>query len=310
MRHNLIMCVVGRQGVGKSFQTRKELLLSYVKGSKVLIFEPNDDNKMKYYTSGEILEAAKLLKAAGHSPRISLTKYKASAKNKAWPIKRLPYNAEMEDAKSRTWAIKKYGEAKGYGIRRISPLLNASAHEKKGASVDEMSTEQLKQVATDILKYFRPIDAGQRNGVVLLDDINKYLLTMHNQQEFVGAFMNIRHRGSDYYLHYHDVMQIPPPLYRFGGLIRLHKAVAPIRKAQKIPYEYLKVGECVVNEMRKTNQYAFAYIYASEGKILGASKEAYIAGCKEFLRLHPAISKAYGGVQKAIDSYLMEWWQK
>lgn len=308
-RHNLIMCVVGKQGVGKTYQTKKELLCAYVKGSKILIFEPNDDAKMKAYTSEEILEAAKIVKASGAKVRVALAKYKNSSPQKAWKIMRLPYHAQEEDGARRAWAIAKFSKSKGYGIRRISPLLNAKEVEENGAPIIEMSREQLKVVAEDILKHFRPIDAGKRNGVVLLDDVNKYLLSMHNQKDFVGSLMNIRHRGSDYYLHYHDVMQIPPVLYRFSGLIRLHKAVQDIRKAQKIPYEYLKLAECIVNVMRQESQYSFVYVYAAEGLICGASEKEYREGCKEFLRFHPAMVKAYGGEKKTIDNYLMQWYK-
>ena len=41
-RDNLILCAVGRQQVGKTTQTRKELLFQYVSGKKALIFTPGN----------------------------------------------------------------------------------------------------------------------------------------------------------------------------------------------------------------------------------------------------------------------------
>lgn len=78
-----------------------------------------------------------------------------------------------------------------------------------------MSIPQKKETAWGIIQSFR-------GGLLVLDDINSYVLNVTHEDEFVGAIMNNAHRNADIILNFQSVNMINPVLIRNMNVVRLH----------------------------------------------------------------------------------------
>lgn len=78
-----------------------------------------------------------------------------------------------------------------------------------------MSIPQKKETAWNIIQTFR-------GGILVLDDINSYVLNVTHEDEFVGAIMNNAHRNADIILNFQSINMINPVLIRNMNFVRLH----------------------------------------------------------------------------------------
>ena len=97
--------------------------------------------------------------------------------------------------------------------RRIRPFLDDGK---------KMTLDDIAQSLFLILDTFR-------NGLLLIEDVNKYISdTMPN--DLVGAICTNRHIGVDIILHYQSIGRITSKVWQNVNLIRLHKFTDTVKK--------------------------------------------------------------------------------
>jgi hypothetical protein len=147
-----------------------------------------------------------------------------------------------------------------------------------------MTTNELLTTATTIVSYFR-------NGLVLLEDLNKYT-NSHFKQEFIGTFIGLRHVGVDLVLHFQSLHAIPPKVWDGMQHLRWHKCAEKIikYKGHATNYEMFAIAEAIVDYKYRDNPRFFLYLDALRNRIQ-ATPEDFKKGCEIYLSQNPRALK-------------------
>jgi len=141
-------------------------------------------------------------------------------------------------------------------IRRIRPFLDNGKR---------MTLDDIANTLFVILETFR-------NGLLLVEDINKYISdTMPN--DLVGAICTNRHIGVDIILHYQSIGRITSKVWQNLNIIRMHKITDNVKKHKhkfEDKYEYISIAETLINqEVEKGNIHFFVYVDVDTEKVYG-----------------------------------------
>jgi len=241
-----MMCCVGFQGVGKTYQNMQVIAL-YVKdklkpikvrGRKVLIVDSNGE-----YTKEQF---AKNGHANFDPKRIALSDVAAWCKSPIAECRRI-------DTKS-------------------------------------LSTKEKKAILEYLIQF-------ARNVLLVIEDINTYIINMTHMEEIVGGLVNLRHRAVDVLISYQRLRAVEPLIYSNSRFIRLHFSSGRMEDViSKINnFELYKLAQLIVN-----NRYSggdkrfFVYIFNADNKIVGNfTKEEFMHACKQYLNLYKKQLKEY-----------------
>jgi hypothetical protein len=132
-------------------------------------------------------------------------------------------------------------------IRRIRPFLDDGK---------KMTLDDIAQTLFIVLETYR-------NGLLLIEDVNKYISdTMPN--DLVGAICTNRHIGVDIILHYQSIGRITSKVWQNLNILRIHKFTDTVKKHRnkfEDKYEYLSIAEIIVNKKYEAGDKRF-YLYA------------------------------------------------
>ena len=141
-------------------------------------------------------------------------------------------------------------------VRRIRPFMDDGT---------KMSLDDIAQTLFIVLGTFK-------NGLLLVEDINKYISdTMPN--DLVGAICTNRHIGVDIILHYQSIGRITSKVWQNVNIIRLHKFTDTVKRHKhkfEDKFEYLSIAELIINKRYENGDKHF-YLYADvdDEKIYG-----------------------------------------
>jgi hypothetical protein len=146
-------------------------------------------------------------------------------------------------------------------IRRIRPFLDNGK---------KMTLDDIASTLFIILETFR-------NGLLLVEDINKYISdTMPN--DLVGAICTNRHIGVDIIMHYQSIGRITSKVWQNLNIIRMHKITDSVKKHKhkfEDKYEYISIAEIMINqEYEKGNKHFFLYVDVDDEKLYGSFNDA------------------------------------
>jgi hypothetical protein len=141
--------------------------------------------------------------------------------------------------------------------RRIRPFLDDGR---------KMTLDDIAQTLFVILETFR-------NGLLLIEDVNKYISdTMPN--DLVGAICTNRHIGVDIILHYQSIGRITSKVWQNVNIIRLHKFTDTVKKHKhkfEDKFEYLSIAEAMINyKYEQGEKHFFLYADIDNDKIYGS----------------------------------------
>lgn len=171
----------------------------------------------------------------------------------------LDVNDEFEDIKAlRLSDIQKFSMHPKIEIRRIRPF-----HENG----KRLTVNEIQDVLFKILFDFR-------NGLLLIEDINRYI-SDYLPNDLVGAIVTNRHTDTDIIMHFQSVGRVSPKIWQNLSWIRFHKNTDSVDKHRnkfEDKYEMLKLVELYVNqEYHNGNQRIYLYVDIEDEKIQGVS---------------------------------------
>jgi hypothetical protein len=140
-----------------------------------------------------------------------------------------------------------------------------------------MTSNELMITASTVVSYFR-------NGMLLLEDINKYALS-NFKQDFVGMFVGLRHLGVDLVVHFQSLRAIPPKIWSEMGFLRWHKQSENILKyrGRISNLELFSIAEAIVNHKFQSDAHYYLWIDVMREKLINVTKEDFAEGCNEYL---------------------------
>lgn len=173
-----------------------------------------------------------------------------------------------------------------------------------------MTGNEMLITASTVITYFR-------NGMVVLEDLNKYT-SSHFKQEFVGMFIGLRHLGVDLVTHFQSLHAIPPKVWSTMEYLRWHKCSEPIYKykGSVTNLELFLIAEAIVNYKYRTNPRFFLWVNVLQNKINGITPEDMNEGCRAYLSAYPGElsrlmnhidlqgNKKYNSRQEAMNDFI------
>ncbi|MEM7291409.1 MAG: zonular occludens toxin domain-containing protein [Pseudomonadota bacterium] len=140
-----------------------------------------------------------------------------------------------------------------------------------------------------------------RNGLLVLDDIDKYM-TGAKGQTVVGLLTTNRHNGLDIMISHQSIAKVTTTEWQNCTWLRLHKQVDDVaRYKNRIPnYFLVRIATFIVDEQYdlaseavstglltedefKRQKSFFVYVNMRKLKIRGCSKKAFIRACWKFI---------------------------
>lgn len=158
--------------------------------------------------------------------------------------------------------------------RRIRPFMDDGT---------KMSLDDIAQTLLYILNNYR-------NGLLLIEDINKYISdTMPN--DLVGSICTNRHVGVDIILHYQSIGRITSKVWQNVNIIRLHKFTDTVAKHKhkfEDKFEYLSLAEIIVNTKNEQgDKYFYLFADVDEEKVYGNfTDEEFENAVNKFIATH------------------------
>ncbi len=140
-----------------------------------------------------------------------------------------------------------------------------------------MSASEMVQTVCTICKFYR-------NGLLILEDINKYTGYSY-KQDMVGMLIGLRHLGVDLILHFQNLRFVPTRVWANMTYLRWHKQSDPIFKYKDriSNFELFSIAEQIVDIKYQTDEHYYLYINTLKNKLLNVSEEDFRQGAINYL---------------------------
>lgn len=159
----------------------------------------------------------------------------------------------------------------------------------KGASIP-----QKKEALELLLKNY--VD-----GMLVIEDINTYILSINFMEEIVGGLVNLRHRAVDVLISYQSLRPVEPRIWQNSRWVRMHYQSDNVNdiKGKVTNPEMFKVAQNIINNRYfDGDQRFFVYIHNFANKIEGKFTDAeFDLACRQYYSANKKYIKEYKDAQ-------------
>jgi hypothetical protein len=164
-------------------------------------------------------------------------------------------------------------------LRDIPDWSKTAVAECRRIDMKNIGLKEKKDIIEYVLRHFR-------NGMLVLEDINTYILSVTHMEEIVGGLVNLRHRAVDVLISYQSLRPVEPRMWQNARWVRMHYQadnVNDIKGKVTNPTLY-KIAQLLVNNRYFNGDKRFyVYIHNFANKIEGKfTKKEFIDACKLF----------------------------
>lgn len=183
----------------------------------------------------------------------------------------LDVNDEFEDIKAlKVSDIMRFSGHPIIEARRIRPFHDDGKR---------MTLRDIQEVLFVILDKFR-------NGLLLIEDINRYI-SDNLPNDLVGAICTNRHTDCDIILHFQSIGRISPKIWQNISWLRFHKITDSVSRHKdkfEDKYEMLQLVENYINkEYSDGNKRIYLYVDIEDEKIKGVNRQKFINTIEQYL---------------------------
>jgi len=176
---------------------------------------------------------------------------------------------DIDNVSARTIAVKDipaWCRTEGGEVRRI---------DAKNIGLDEKI-----KIIEYVIEHFR-------NGMLVLEDINTYILNVTHLKEIVSGLVNLRHRAVDILISYQSARAVEPRIWQNARWVRMHYQADNMNDIKgKLPNVTMyKIAQILVNNRYFDGDKRFyVYVHNFANKIEGAfTKAEFETACGQFL---------------------------
>jgi hypothetical protein len=150
--------------------------------------------------------------------------------------------------------------------------------------------KEKKEIIEYCIRYFR-------NGMLVLEDINTYILNVTHMEEIVGGLVNLRDRAVDILISYQSLRPVEPRIWQNARWVRMHYQadnVNDIKNKVTNPTLYKIAQNIVNNRYFNGDKRFYVYIHNFANKIEGKfTKKEFLDACAQYLKLNKREIKEY-----------------
>jgi uncharacterized protein YeeX (DUF496 family) len=156
-----------------------------------------------------------------------------------------------------------------------------------------LSIREKKEAIEHIIKDFR-------NGMLVLEDINTYILNMTHMEDIVSGLVNLRHRAVDVLISYQSLRPVEPRIWQNARWVRMHYQadnVNDIKGKVTNPIMFKIAQNIVNNRYLDGDKRFFLYIHNFGQKIEGKfTKKEFEQACRDYMLNNKKIIKEFRDV--------------
>jgi hypothetical protein len=149
------------------------------------------------------------------------------------------------------------------------------------------------------------IIANYRNGMLVLEDINTYILSVTFMKKIVGGIVNLRHRAVDVLISYQSARPVEPRIWQNARWVRMHYQADNVADIKgKLPNaELYKIAQILVNNRYFNGDKRFyVYIHNFANKLEGAfTKTEFKNACMQYLQANKKYVKEHAQITSTKD---------
>lgn len=153
-----------------------------------------------------------------------------------------------------------------------------------------LTIKEKKDAVEYLLKVYK-------NGMLVLEDINTYILSVTFMEQIVGGIVNLRHRGVDVMISYQSLRPVEPRIWQNSRWVRFHYQADNVNHIKnKVPnLELMKIAQNIVNEKYfGGDRRFFLFVHNFANKIQGNfTKEEFANACRKYLNANKREVKEY-----------------
>jgi hypothetical protein len=175
-------------------------------------------------------------------------------------------------------------------IKDIEAWCKSDVIECRRIDAKSLAIKDKKKVLEYLLKVCR-------NCMVVVEDINNFVLNITHIEEIVGGLINLRHKGVDVSLSFQALRPIEPRIFQNSRWLSLFFQTDQIEDVLgKLPNPTLyKLAQLLVNNRyHNGDKRFFVYIHNFTNEIEGDfTKQEFMTVCEQYLNLNKRIIKEY-----------------
>jgi hypothetical protein len=181
-------------------------------------------------------------------------------------------------------------DPKRIALKDIEEWSKANIIECRRIDAKNVSIKDKKRILEYLLKVYR-------NGMLVIEDINTYILNVTHMEEIVGGIVNLRHRAVDVLMSYQSLRPVEPRIWQNARWIRMHYQADNVNdiKGKVNNPTLMKIAQLIVNNRYNGgDKRFFMYIYNFQNKLEGKfTKQEFIEGARQYLNANKKYVKEY-----------------
>jgi hypothetical protein len=179
---------------------------------------------------------------------------------------------------------------KRIALKDIVDWSKANVAECRRIDAKHVGIKEKKEILEYLLKNYR-------NGMLVIEDVNTYILSMTHMEEIVGGIVNLRHRAVDVLISYQSLRPVEPRVWQNGRWIRMHYQADNVNdiKGKVSNPTLMKIAQLIVNNRYfNGDKRFFVYIHNFANKIEGKyTKKEFLDACRQYLNANKKYLREY-----------------
>lgn len=175
-----------------------------------------------------------------------------------------------------------------------------------------LSIKEKKDCMEYILKNYK-------NGMLVIEDINTYILSVTFMENIVGGLVNLRHRAVDVLISYQSLRPVEPRIWQNSRWVRMHYQADNVMdiKGKVTNVTLFKIAQLIVNTRYfGGDKRFFVYIHNFANKIEGKfTKTEFMDACRQYLSTNKKYVREYKDInncsqEEAIDGQAQQYFEQ
>jgi KaiC/GvpD/RAD55 family RecA-like ATPase len=153
-----------------------------------------------------------------------------------------------------------------------------------------LTIAEKREAIEHIMRYFK-------NGMLVLEDVNTYILNVTHMEKIVSGLVSLRHRAVDVLISYQSLRPVEPRIWQNSRWVRMHFQADNVNdiKGKVSNPTMFKIAQYIVNNRYFNNDERFyVYIHNFSNKIEGDfTKEEFEQACVNYVNANKKYLKEH-----------------
>ena len=181
-------------------------------------------------------------------------------------------------------------EIKRIALHDVEQWSRTENQECRRIDAKNLGIKEKKEAVEFLLKVYK-------DGMLVLEDLNTYILSVTFMEEIVGGLVNLRHRAVDVLISYQSLRPVEPRIWQNARWIRMHYQADNVNdiKGKVSNPTMMKIARIIVNNKYFSgDKRFFVYIHSFANKIEGNFKEQdFDDACRQYLNTNKKYIKEF-----------------